>query len=88
MCCIDKINIPDYKGRWQWIGNTLNPYYEGNDLLAMIDDDRLILDTLDKWHFGKDNTGDILAVDNIYDLQQMAKNISPVHLVSCLIIQI
>ena len=24
---------------WQWVANTLNPYYEGNDLEAMLDDE-------------------------------------------------
>ncbi len=48
----------------------------------MIDDDRLILDTLEKWHFGKDDTGNILNIDNISDLQERAKIISPIHLVS------
>ena len=42
------------------MSNTLNPYYEENNLSEMIDDDRLIVDTLERWHFGSDKTGDIM----------------------------
>lgn len=31
---------------WDWFAMTLNPYSEGNDLGAMIDDDALIAETL------------------------------------------
>ena len=44
---------------WTWLGTTLNPYYEGNNLHNMISDDRFIFDTLDNWYFGKDNTGNV-----------------------------
>ena len=35
--------------RWDWLAISLNPYYEGNDQFAMIDDDVLIGQTLDHW---------------------------------------
>jgi hypothetical protein len=54
--------------QWEWTGLSLNPYYEGNDQEAMDDDDRLIIETLDRWYFGIDNSGNILKPDNIKDL--------------------
>ena len=64
------------------MGNTLNPYYEENNLSEMIDDDRLIVDTLEKWHFGSDNTGDIMNKSYLNGLRQKISAIQPVHLVS------
>ena len=52
-----------------WVGNTLNPYYEGNALDSCIVDDRLISRTLRSWCFGKDNTGDIFDSEFISSLQ-------------------
>ena len=37
---------------WDWVAISLNPYYEGNDQFAMIDDDKLIGQTLDHWWGG------------------------------------
>lgn len=51
--------------RWQWFANTLNPYYEGNSMGNMITDDRFILETLDRWCFGEDCTGDIMKRENL-----------------------
>jgi cap2 methyltransferase len=45
--------------RWHWVGNSLNPYYEGNDVASMIDDDALIAATYDNWCFGEDDSGDM-----------------------------
>ena len=70
-----------YDGEWHWMANTLNPYYEGNDLSEMIADDRLILDTLDQWYFGPDDTGDIMNKENIKGLQERTGQMGPVHLV-------
>ena len=53
---------------WKWTGLSLNPYYEGNDPEAMVDDDRLIVETLDHWYFGRDNSGNILDPVNIKGL--------------------
>lgn len=54
--------------RWEWTGLSLNPYYEGNDQEAMVDDDRFIVETLNRWYFGVDNSGNILNQNNINGL--------------------
>jgi cap2 methyltransferase len=51
--------------QWDWTGLSLNPYYEGNDQEAMVDDDRFISETSDRWYFGEDNSGNILNANNI-----------------------
>ncbi|XP_065200465.1 cap-specific mRNA (nucleoside-2'-O-)-methyltransferase 2-like [Planococcus citri] len=56
-----KLNHPDLK--WFWKANSLNPYYEGNNLSEMINDDRFMLQTIDCWDFGPDMTGDITHPD-------------------------
>ena len=53
---------------WGWVGLTLNPYHEGNDLGAMVDDDALIKETMGNWCFGKDNSGDIRKPDSIREM--------------------
>ncbi|RUS19349.1 FtsJ-like methyltransferase-domain-containing protein [Endogone sp. FLAS-F59071] len=53
------------KAKWEWTGFSLNPYYEGNDLAAMVDDDRMIIETYQKWYFGVDNSGNIFHHENI-----------------------
>lgn len=63
---------------WDWEANTLNPYYEGHDLTAMLDDDRFILQTLSHWHFGVDGTGDLMNLANLESLQQ---DTADIHLV-------
>ena len=50
---------------WAWMGSTLNPFYEGNSTISMINDDRFILNTLENWDFGVDDTGDILEPSNL-----------------------
>ena len=62
-----------FKSPWEWTGLSLNPYYEGNDQAAMVDDDRFIIETLDNWYFGTDNSGNILNTDNIRGLWQRAR---------------
>ncbi|CAF0933640.1 unnamed protein product [Didymodactylos carnosus] len=54
---------PEFK--WEWTGLSLNPYYEGNDAAAMVDDDRFIVETYKSWFFGVDNSGNILDQENI-----------------------
>ncbi|CAH0553482.1 unnamed protein product [Brassicogethes aeneus] len=61
-----KLNYPDVEFNWR--ANTLNPNYEGNSLLNMISDDRLIKFTLDNWLFGEDATGDIKIFKNYIDI--------------------
>lgn len=61
------------RSQWDWTALTLNPYYEGNDQAAMVDDDRFIIETLDRWYFGTDNSGNILNIDNIRGLWQRAR---------------
>ncbi|CAF1271805.1 unnamed protein product [Adineta steineri] len=54
---------------WEWFAQTLNPYYEHDELTAamLIDDDRLIYHTIDDnhWDFGIDNSGNIMNQANI-----------------------
>lgn len=75
------------KGRcrdWQWLATTLNPYYEGNNLQAMIDDDRFIDGTRNHWYFGADDTGDIMNTDNLDGLLKACaeRGMKEFHLVS------
>ncbi|XP_069073570.1 cap-specific mRNA (nucleoside-2'-O-)-methyltransferase 2 [Pleurodeles waltl] len=67
---------------WNWVANTLNPYYEANDGLQMIADDRFIASTLTWWYFGPDNTGDIMKSSHLTGLQQFIGHMSCVHLVT------
>jgi cap2 methyltransferase len=61
----EKRNFRSSQGQWDWTGLSLNPYYEGNDQEAMVDDDRFIIETLNRWYFGEDNSGNILNTKNI-----------------------
>ncbi|CAF1350277.1 unnamed protein product [Rotaria sordida] len=65
---IEKRNSRSPGQQWQWTGLSLNPYYEGNDQEAMVDDDRFIVETLERWYFGEDNSGNILDTNNIKGL--------------------
>jgi cap2 methyltransferase len=67
--------------RWEWLASTLNPYYEGNDLNAMLDDDSFIMKTLENWNFGLDGTGDLMKLDNLRHLKQACDGKGSVHLV-------
>ncbi|XP_062622389.1 cap-specific mRNA (nucleoside-2'-O-)-methyltransferase 2-like [Saccostrea cucullata] len=72
----------DYNGTWTWIGSTLNPYYEGNPLGKMIDDDRFIRGSLDYWYFGADNTGNLMEFSNLEGLLHVASTMGDVQLVT------
>ncbi|CAF1244881.1 unnamed protein product [Didymodactylos carnosus] len=67
---------------WQWTGLSLNPYYEGNDTAAMIDDDRFIVETIKNWYFGVDNSGNILKPENIRGLWNIYAGSNKVTLVT------
>ena len=70
---------------WQWKAMTLNPYYEGNDLHALIDQDRFMMESFEKWYLGRDNSGDILEWENITGLVDLVKkDFKDVNLVCCL----
>lgn len=59
--------LQDRATDWCWYGTTLNPYYEGNSTKSTVTDDRLILNTLDRWYFGRDQTGDVLSPNFVID---------------------
>ena len=61
---------------WNWSATTLNPYYEGNNVYQMIDDDRFIIETLPHWDFGPEFTGDIMNTENLNDMEEKFKDIS------------
>lgn len=67
---------------WKWVATTLNPYYEGHDLGAMLNDDRFISETLQHWNFGKDSTGDIMNKENLHGLQTSCETLGSIHMVS------
>jgi len=70
---------------WNWVATTLNPHYEGNDLGYMINDDRFIMGSLDNWHFGEDNTGNLMDKANMLSLLERARKLGEtglVHLVT------
>ncbi|ESO09477.1 hypothetical protein HELRODRAFT_150382, partial [Helobdella robusta] len=75
----------NYKGRWKWKANTLNPMYEENDLYSMIDVDDFIQGTIENWCFGLDDTGDITSVDNIEHFKRVCieNDMNDIHLVTC-----
>ncbi|KAF6205194.1 hypothetical protein GE061_019361 [Apolygus lucorum] len=74
------LNYPHIK--WEWRANTLNPYYEGNPLQRMINDDRFVMKTSDNWIFGEDFTGNICQRVNLEHLKRTSKDIGPIHLVT------
>ena len=53
---------------WDWMASTLHPHYEGNPTHSMINDDRFLIHTLDRWNFGLDGTGDICKPINLNHL--------------------
>ncbi|XP_068597698.1 cap-specific mRNA (nucleoside-2'-O-)-methyltransferase 2 [Brachionichthys hirsutus] len=67
---------------WSWAANTLNPYHEGNSGSRAIADDRLIANTLPRWFFGSDNTGDITVQKHLLELQVFVANMRRVDLVT------
>eukprot|EP01071_Lankesteria_metandrocarpae_P013075 Lankesteria_metandrocarpae@DN6635_c0_g1_i1.p1 len=51
--------------QWNWKAMLLNPFYEGNEGSAMINDDIFYQHTVDNWLRGVDNSGSILSRANI-----------------------
>jgi hypothetical protein len=51
----------------------------------MINDDRFILHTLDKWNFGLDYTGDLMDIKNMLHIVKKAVEMGDVLLVRCFI---
>ncbi len=68
---------------WDWKAMTLNPYYEGNDLKALIDQDRFMMMTSDKWFTGVDNSGDVMTWENAVGMVNLVRReMKDVNLVS------
>lgn len=82
---------------WEWKAMTLNPYYEGNDLKALIDQDRFMLmtsnssggtgtddsGTTSRWFVGNDNSGDVMVWENVVGLVNLVrKEMKDINLVS------
>lgn len=65
---------------FNWWATSLNPYFEDMDPGQVINDDRIIMHTLDHWEFGPDNTGNIFNVDLVEDL--IRKTPADIHLVT------
>lgn len=73
--------VTDYRGMWTWFGNTLSPYYEGNNVGEMVADDRFILHSLPYWHFGADGTGNLMDWNNFQQVTAICHKMTPVYLV-------
>lgn len=56
------------KCQWGWLATTLNPHHEGNDVGSMINEDKLILSSVDNWTFLKDGTGNLMNKKNMDSL--------------------
>jgi len=53
----------------------LNPYYEGNAIGQMIDDDNFIRYTYDRWYFGEDGTGNLMSLENLNGLKRKLQGV-------------
>lgn len=67
---------------WDWVAMTFNPYYEGNSLSKMIDDDRFIRHTLEHWYFGEDNTGNLMNIKNLDALKNFCEPCKDILLIT------
>ncbi|EDQ91576.1 uncharacterized protein MONBRDRAFT_1907, partial [Monosiga brevicollis MX1] len=63
-----------------WVGMTLNPHYEDNNPVAMVDSDAWICDTIEHWDFGADDSGDLMQADNVRSLWARVAEIGKVDL--------
>ncbi|XP_046739666.1 cap-specific mRNA (nucleoside-2'-O-)-methyltransferase 2 [Diprion similis] len=75
-----RLNAPNIQ--WDWIATTLNPYYEGNPLSCMINDDRFIISSLNQWCFGSDYTGNVMNLKNMTNLVEKCQEKGDVLLVT------
>ena len=66
---------------WNWKAITLNPYFEGNCMFALTDQDRFVCETWDHWFWGKENSGDLTHWENASGLQKLVTDGPNVHLV-------
>lgn len=64
-----------------WVATSLNPYFEDIDPAQVINDDRLIRHTLDKWEFGPDNSGNLFDPALVDQLKRRTEG-GPVNLVT------
>jgi cap2 methyltransferase len=61
---------------WDWCAMTLNPHFEGNDLGAMVDDDKFINASARHWFFGADNSGDVTVRANVEGLVERVRTLA------------
>ena len=47
----------------------------------MIDDDRFIRGSFEYWYFGKDNTGNVMDLENLEGLLDLTSQMGYIHLV-------
>ena len=67
---------------WNWVACTLNPYFEGNNTDAIVEDDAFINETRKHWFFGDDDSGDMRLPHNISATWERARQMGPVMLVT------
>lgn len=72
----------DRSAKWSFRALTLNPYYEENNLKAMVDQDNFIMETKSSWRFGADNSGDIRVGANIAKLAKEVSSMGKADLVT------
>uniref|UniRef100_A0A0N5ASB4 Cap-specific mRNA (nucleoside-2'-O-)-methyltransferase 2 n=1 Tax=Syphacia muris TaxID=451379 RepID=A0A0N5ASB4_9BILA len=70
-----------FKNKWMWYANSLNPHFECNEPSSLFLDDELITATQDHWIFGPDNSGNILHWDAEY-LLKLQSELGSFHLVT------
>ena len=60
--------------QWGWLATTLNPHHEGNDVGSMINEDKLILSSVENWTFLKDGTGNLMNQENMdYLIEEVSR---------------
>lgn len=66
-----KQNRPEIK--LEWIATSLNPYFEDFDPEQVINDDRMIRHTLEKWVFGPDKSGNLFDPRLVQELKNRSE---------------